>query len=156
MTAQNRQRIKDRCCPEPNTGCWLWMGAVDRSGYGRFNLASGTRKAHRLSYESFVGPITGGLFVLHRCDTPLCVNPEHLFLGTTADNMKDMIAKGRSPAGERSGRAKLTAAQVAEIRASTLRHSELALVYPVSAATICDIRRGQRWSAPSPGAGDQT
>jgi hypothetical protein len=94
------------------------------------------------------------MFVLHSCDTPLCVNPEHLFLGTTDDNMKDMIAKGRSPAGERSGRAKLTAAQVSDIRASALTNAELAGVYPVSAETIRCIRRGTRWQpAPSPGAG---
>ncbi len=81
--------------PEPNTGCWLWLGRRDDEGYGRFK-ANGVRLAHREFYLHHRGAIPDGHDVLHRCDTPACVNPNHLFTGTHADNMRDMIKKGRA------------------------------------------------------------
>lgn len=81
------------------SGCWLWLGKMDSGGYGviRKGPAKEQRsyRAHRLFYEEYVGPIPEGLWVLHRCDVRCCVNPNHLFLGTRADNMNDMYAKGR-------------------------------------------------------------
>lgn len=86
--------------PEPNSGCWLWSGAWNGKwnvcGYGRFNIDGVMRQAHRWAYEHFRGPIPDGLFACHKCDTPPCVNPDHLFLGTAVDNMADMIRKGRA------------------------------------------------------------
>jgi len=78
-------------------GCWLWTGRPVQ-GYGRFRPSSRGTKigAHRYSWELHVGPIPDGLDVCHRCDVPLCIRPDHLFLGTHADNMADMVAKGRS------------------------------------------------------------
>lgn len=73
--------------------CWLWTGKLDRKGYGRF----GTHRAHRYSYETMIGDIPRGMFVCHRCDTPGCVRPTHLFLGTARDNMQDCLRKGRHP-----------------------------------------------------------
>lgn len=75
-------------------GCWEWLGRPDRRGYGEFTTGGKKVRAHRFSYHLFVGD-PGALFVLHRCDNPLCVRPDHLFLGTHADNMADMRAKGR-------------------------------------------------------------
>lgn len=75
--------------------CWLWIGADDGNGYGVFNLDGKAVKAPRMSWALTFGPIPDGLFVLHRCDHPPCVNPQHLFLGTHTDNMKDMVSKGR-------------------------------------------------------------
>jgi hypothetical protein len=86
----------------PN-GCWIWTAAVDGGGYGNFALHKGRFvKAHRLAYEMMVGQIPEGMNVLHRCDTPRCVNPSHLFLGTQADNMADMVSKNRFRLGNRN------------------------------------------------------
>lgn len=72
--------------------CWKWTGAINQAGYGAF----GNNHAHRTSYEITYGPIPDGLFILHKCDNPPCVNPNHLFVGTHQDNMRDMISKGRA------------------------------------------------------------
>lgn len=89
--------IEARSMPEPNSGCWLWLGTVNAKGYGGiFNSAYPTeQKAHRVSYRAFVGDIPAGLLVCHSCDVPSCVNPAHLWLGTDADNAHDRDAKGR-------------------------------------------------------------
>ena len=70
----------ERCAPEPNTGCWLWLGPVDERGYGKIN-AQGYYLAHRLAYAETNGPIPEGLLVLHKCDVPSCINPDHLYVG---------------------------------------------------------------------------
>lgn len=89
---------------EPNTGCWLWLGSL-RSGYGRVSVQRRGYFAHRVSYEMHKGEIPSGAIVCHSCDTPICVNPDHLFCGTQRDNISDAIAKGRhtsqKPAAER-------------------------------------------------------
>jgi len=84
--------------PEPNSGCWLWVGTPASRGYGRFNSAStGEVKAHRAAMTLLVGPIPDGMLVCHKCDNPPCVNPQHLFIGTVSDNMRDAVSKGRIP-----------------------------------------------------------
>jgi hypothetical protein len=75
--------------------CWLWTASQNSMGYGKMLVAGKLQLAHRISWELHIGPVPAGLFVLHRCDTPLCVNPLHLFVGTNADNMRDMKVKGR-------------------------------------------------------------
>lgn len=86
--------VLDRITPEPNTGCWLWDMSLDQDGYGRAKFEDIKTPAHRISYMAFRGPV-GDFFVLHKCDTPACVNPDHLWLGKAKDNMRDCLLKGR-------------------------------------------------------------
>lgn len=90
------ERFADKWCPEPNTGCWLWTRYSNTHGYGVMRVRPMNILAHRLAWMIHMGDIPSGLYVLHKCDTPACVNPGHLFLGTRNDNMNDMAKKGRS------------------------------------------------------------
>lgn len=144
--------------PEPNTGCWLWTGTTDAKGYGKLydrNIGL-NRAAHRLAWELVHGPIPRGLCVCHRCDTPSCVNPSHLFLGTNADNMRDKAAKGRNYTGERAGLKsswgiwRLTRRQklrmVADLRAG-LSDAEIAARYRITEANVAYFRaRPEKWN----------
>lgn len=96
------------------SGCWIWHGAKTHDGYGVLSAAGKLWKASRLAYLFFVGEIPEGLFVLHHCDIPACVNPEHLFIGTNQDNANDKVAKGRDHHGE-PGKTPTTSTQREEI-----------------------------------------
>lgn len=135
--------------------CWLWTAAVNNHGYGKFSVVAGKwALAHRWSYGHFVGD-PGDLCVLHRCDNPLCVRPDHLFLGTVADNNADMAAKGRrvNHAGEGSPRAKLTACDVRRVRLlrrkRRLSYRRLAYLFNVSKGAIQSLLEGKTWRSVS-------
>jgi hypothetical protein len=124
--------------------CWPWIASLNGYGYGQCQGSL----AHRVSYELHFGPIASGLSVLHKCDNRACVNPSRLFLGTQAQNMADMTIKDRSLYGERNHQAKLTEAQVLQIRGLLeLGHSllEIAAHFRVSRDCIYNIRRGKSW-----------
>jgi hypothetical protein len=128
------------------SGCWLWTGAKQggRNGrYGAFQVGWKTQKrAHRVSYELTYGPISGGMMVCHSCDTPLCVNPEHLFLGSARVNTQDMIRKGRKVVvcGEKNGAAKLTDDQVVSIYLDPRTNTEIAADYGIASSLVSQIR----------------
>ena len=132
--------------------CWLWQGYQDPSGHGQikcFGRQGQSYKAHRVAYTVAYGPIPEGLVVRHRCDTPACCNPNHLVLGTHADNVRDRVARGRSAVGPRNGRAKLTPEQVATIRERLTSGTEslqtIGASYGVDRKTIRLIRDGLTW-----------
>lgn len=89
------ERLDKYTIPEPNTGCFLWIGPLNSDGYGALTIEKRVCRAHRLAYEAVNGAIADGMFICHRCDVRHCVNPAHLFLGTAADNNHDMMRKGR-------------------------------------------------------------
>lgn len=138
----------------PLSGCWLWMGYLTGRGYGHLGRRRHGKKldykAHRYSFEMHNGPIPDGLCVLHKCDVRNCVNPEHLFLGTQADNMKDrdLKGRGRAPRGEKHGIAKLSDADVISIRLFLnlgAKQQTIAEAYGVSRKTVSDIKCGRTW-----------
>ena len=102
MSRWHRLKFEDLFIPEPNSGCWLWIGS-DTGEYGVFWMNGRSMGAHRVAWLIYRGEIPAGLCVLHNCDTPLCVNPDHLWLGTKGDNKSDCVRKGRHAQGERNG-----------------------------------------------------
>lgn len=139
-------RLEKYLWPEPNTGCHLWSGAADRGiGYGRIGIDGKLCLVHRVVYETFVGPIPAGMVVMHRCDQPLCGNPDHLMLGTYADNSGDAKRKGRLPHGEDHKRAKLSTADIRRIRQSNSSYAVLAEQFGVSKSNIGSIITRQTW-----------
>lgn len=128
--------------PVPEAGCWLWIGTRNPSGYGRLNVRGRVQLAHRVSWVMHVGPIPDGMHVCHKCDTPACVNPDHLFLGDNAANHADKVAKGRQGAarGEASPKAKLTDEQVAAIRADSRLARVIAAEHGISTRYVYSLR----------------
>lgn len=157
------ERFWDKVSPEPNSGCWLWIGSYDDrpgKGYGFFTLGK-LMGAHRASWLMFRGPIPQSLFVLHKCDTPPCVNPDHLFLGTHLDNVRDSVTKGRHAAqkpehsvrmravvarGTEHWMAKLSEADIAAIRSARGTQRAVSKRFGISQSSVWRIRRGVSWS----------
>ena len=120
------------------SGCWLWTGKAASNGYGRAFFGGRSIPAHRFVYEALVGPIPDGKILCHRCDTPMCVRPSHLFPGTVADNSKDMVSKRRQ-------HSVLTVEQVREIIASDRPASFFAAKFGVHRETVRCARIGKAW-----------
>jgi hypothetical protein len=136
--------------------CWLWTGGrFNHGGYGRISQGNRGKQVHRLAYARLLGPIPEGLLVCHHCDEPRCVNPRHLFLGTQGDNARDRMRKDRGARGSWHGRAKLTDAQVAAIRASYTQGNGvvLARAFGIAHSTLYRIVSGKRYRLSEPSAG---
>lgn len=129
--------------------CVEWAKSTTTTGYGKFSLhAGGWMLAHRAAYEMHVGSIPDGMVVCHRCDNPRCVRPEHLFVGTMADNQQDMAQKGRSTRGEKNPMARLTEADVREIRnkhAAGVKRDDLCAQWGVSLGCVSGVVDGINW-----------
>lgn len=129
--------------------CWPWQGGVNSKGYGQMRVNYKQLPAHRIAYIDATGIQPGELCVLHRCDNPPCCNPAHLFLGTRGDNNRDCAAKGRTLRGSLHHQAKLTEAEVAEIRARRARGEQgiaIAAAFGITAAMVSRIIRRQNWT----------
>ena len=138
---------------EPSS-CWLWTGHKDPDGYGRIR-AGGRGKyrvvlTHRLAYALAHGPFQHGLVVRHTCDTPACCNPSHLVLGTHLDNQADKVRRGRHLWGEQHNGARLTEAQVLEIRAGYVRgvtrQQDIAETYGITQTCVSRIITRRSWA----------
>lgn len=150
-----RERFEEKFVRDPS-GCWLWTASVNGNGYGQILVtteAAGLGLAHRVAYELYVGPIPDATLVLHRCDVRHCVNPDHLRLGTQADNIADMDSKGRrrngDHHGQKSGVAKLTEDDVRKMRAeyaAGARQVDLAARYGIWQGTVSSILRRRTWA----------
>jgi HNH endonuclease len=155
-TGTDADRLKLKTRVNEQTGCWEWAASLNTNGYGQFRFNGTTEQAHRAAWVIFRGPIPkadsayGTLNVLHKCDNPLCVNPDHLFLGDQSDNAKDAVSKGRwgkrGVIGENHGRAELTEEQVKQIRASDETAAVLSARYCISKSTVQHIRKRRTWT----------
>lgn len=143
-----RERIEAGCIPEPNSGCWLWLESTNAKGYAHLRYGKVMHRGNRFSWMAYNGKIPSGKLVLHRCDNPICVNPDHLFLGTPRENNDDRDRKGRqrSPRGSRNANSRLTMENVLEIRNSTMSAYQLAKKFNVTPRSIYLVMKRQSWS----------
>lgn len=138
------QRFHAAYTIDSHTECWVWNGCL-WNGYGQIIVKGKRCAGHRVSWELYNGPIPAGQWVLHKCDNPKCVNPDHLFLGTHLENIQDMVQKRRQVKGVRQGLCKLTEAQVLEIRDMPGQYKDVGRLFGVSAANVCDIKKRHTW-----------
>ena len=147
------ERFERRYIPEPNSGCWLWLGAIGcEDDRGLISVNGGPIAAHRVAWLLYCGEIPKGMRVLHTCDVPSCVNPDHLWLGSQWDNINDCKKKGRfkpptdhSFPGERHGNSKLTDENILEMRTGALSNKEYAQKFDIDRRYVSRIRTGRAW-----------
>lgn len=124
-----------------SNGCWNWTGATQSSGYGAIQMWPLVKRAHRVMYEHLIGPIPKGKLLRHTCDNKICVNPDHLLIGTKADNGRDSVERGQFRPNN-----KLTPEQVVRIRSDNRACVSIAPDYGVTTGTISRIKAGKRWA----------
>ena len=155
-TMPDEQRFWSKYIPEPNSGCWLWLGTMSNNGYGVDGIGSyrdGTQRqvtAHRLSCEYSHGPAPSPEHqALHKCDVKLCVNPAHLYWGTRKDNARDAVERGRVGGrplpGAQNGRARLTESDARYIISSSESGAALGRRFGISGTQVGYIRSGKSW-----------
>lgn len=141
-------KLQKKTIVEDN-GCWKYTGGRTGAGYGAVWVSGKTLSAHTVSYELHKGPVPKGLCVLHSCDNKLCINPDHLFLGTVQDNKKDEVSKDRHAKGQAQGNSKLTEFDIIQIRnlIKEQKHSlnEIGKLYGVTGEAIGLIKSRKNW-----------
>lgn len=153
MSKSPEQRFWEKVDKKSPDECWKWLSHITPAGYGNFSLKLDDGKfhvasAHRVSYELTYGDIPSGMEVCHTCDNRACVNPNHLFLGTQADNMKDMKSKNRQTGGIKNPRAKLTEESVREMRrlySEGMSYKELAKKFSICWASVHNVVARRTW-----------
>lgn len=146
-TGSEIDRILSSYIPVTESGCWIWLRAIDKDGYGIHYYKNKKYRAHRRAYELITGKeIPINLVACHKCDNPSCVNPDHIFIGTVKDNCVDARDKIRHFVGVLNGRAKLNEKAVIHIRESKLSNTALAEIYGVTKTAIRLVRNGTTWS----------
>jgi hypothetical protein len=149
-TIRPRDRFRFWSRVEWSPYCWQWGGCVGQKGHGLISFQNRLYHSNRVAWEFVFGPIPYGKLVLHTCDNPACVNPEHLWLGTVADNHRDMVSKSRNAMGEKHGAARLTTEQVKSIRVEGANkphgiRTKLAKRYGVHRETVSAILDRRTW-----------
>lgn len=148
QAAHLRERFDRRVHHEPNTGCFLWGGALMPCGYGCLSIKDTTAMAHRVSLVLVGRIVPDGMFACHTCDVRWCVNPDHLYVGTVQQNINDALRRGRTARGERQGSAVLTAADVVamrEMRATGATSKAIGRAFGVSTAQAYRVVTGEDW-----------
>ena len=148
LAADDIERFWSKVDTSSKDGCWLWTATLTH-GYGSFWLAGTNARAHRVAYTLAHGTIPDDLCVCHRCDNPRCVNPEHLFLGTNAENQADKVAKQRHSRGESHGAARMTFEDAVEIRrlaARGVKRTAIATRFKVSRAVVHAVLANRIWN----------
>jgi len=145
LTDSDLERFWENIIKRGPNDCWRWLGSITQGGYGRITIQGKTYNVNRLSYYLDKGEDPGDCYVCHTCDTPSCVNPAHLWLGSQSDNMQDCSHKRRIAKGSRHGISKLTEVEVKEILESKETHQSIADTYGVSRSNIGLIKSGKRW-----------
>lgn len=141
------ERIERNIMRLTESGCWIWMLKITKTGYGFISIDGRCVLVHRAAYRAWIGEIPSGLLVCHRCDVRYCANPDHLFLGTHMDNLEDMHRKGRNAdlRGSNNGGATFTDAEIIDIRTSPETTAQVATRYSRSFQTIWAIRKNKSW-----------
>jgi hypothetical protein len=128
------------------TGCRLWVRGKNGTGYGNLIFGGKSLLAHRAAYELAYGPLADGMKVCHRCDTPACVNPDHLFAGSHQANSDDKLSKGREARGVSHGMHRLTEVEIRKIRVDSRTQEEIAADYGINRSNVSMIKARKRWA----------
>lgn len=140
------KRFDDKWVRNEETGCHQWTSTKGANGYGHFWLDGETVSAHRVAWELHNGPIPDLAVIRHKCDNPMCVNPDHLEIGTNVDNVADRHERNRDARGSRQGLAKLTDAKARRIFADTRTQDVIAAEYGVHQSQVSNIKRRRTWA----------